>query len=90
MVDRRAHLARKSRFPESTAEVVSPPDAAMQQINPRDAVVIMTHSYEQDRGYLASLLPVKPRYLGLLGSRQRSSLLIADAAASLECSVSEC
>jgi xanthine dehydrogenase accessory factor len=60
------------------------------QINSHDAVVIMTHSYEQDRDYLASLLPVKPKYLGLLGSRQRSSLLIAEAAARLDWSVSEC
>jgi xanthine dehydrogenase accessory factor len=90
VIDGRAHLARKNRFPESNTEVISTPDVAIQQINPRDAVVIMTHSYEQDRDYLASLLPVRPKYLGLLGSRQRSSLLIAEAAAKLEWSVSEC
>src|ERR1700733_252145 len=90
VADGRAHLARKNRFPENNAEVLSAPEVAIQQINSRDAVVIMTHSYEQDSKYLASLLPVRPRYLGLLGSRQRSSLLIADAAASLEWSVSEC
>ncbi len=90
VIDGRARLARKHRFPENNAEVISTPDVAIQQINSRDAVVIMTHSYEQDRDYLASLLPMRPKYLGLLGSRQRSSLLIAEAANSLEWSVSEC
>jgi xanthine dehydrogenase accessory factor len=90
VIDGRAHLARENRFPESNAEVISTPDAAVQQINSRDAVVIMTHSYVQDREYLTSLLPIRPKYLGLLGSRQRSSLLIAEAAAKLECSVPEC
>jgi len=90
VIDGRAHLALKSRFRESAAEVMSAPDVAIQQINSRDAVVIMTHSYEQDRDYLTSLLPARPRYLGLLGSRQRSSLLIAEAAVKLEWSISEC
>jgi xanthine/CO dehydrogenase XdhC/CoxF family maturation factor len=89
VIDRRAQLARKSRFPES-GKVSSTPDATIQQINSRDAVVIMTHSYEQDKDFLTSLLPLRPKYLGLLGSRQRSSLLIAETAAKLELSVSEC
>ncbi len=90
VIDGRAQLARKNRFPETNAEVILAPSVAIQQITSRDAVVIMTHSYEQDRDYLASLLPLRPKYLGLLGSRQRSSLLIAEAAAELEWSVSEC
>jgi xanthine dehydrogenase accessory factor len=90
VIDGRAHLARKNRFPEKNAEVISAPDVAIQQIDSRDAVVVMTHSYEQDREHLVSLLPLRPKYLGLLGSRQRSSLLIAEAATKLEWSVSEC
>ena len=50
-------------------------------ISADDAVVVMTHSYEQDREILAALLPVAPRYLGLLGARHRSSLLVSEAAA---------
>jgi xanthine dehydrogenase accessory factor len=90
VVDGRKQLARKARFPEISTEIAPTPEAAIHQINSRDAVVIMTHSYEQDRDYLASVLPLHPRYLGLLGSRQRSSLLIAEAAARLDWSVSEC
>jgi xanthine/CO dehydrogenase XdhC/CoxF family maturation factor len=90
VIDGRPQLARKSRFPHTNTEVVSLPEAPIRWIGARDAVVIMTHSYEQDRDFLASVLPLRPRYLGLLGSRQRSSLLIAEAAARLELPVSEC
>lgn len=90
VTDGRTHLAQKSRFAENTAEVVSTPSSVMQRINRRDAVVIMTHSYWQDREYLESLLSLRPTYLGILGSRRRSSLLIAHAATKLNLSVSEC
>jgi xanthine/CO dehydrogenase XdhC/CoxF family maturation factor len=50
----------------------------------------MTHSYEQDRALLAELLPVAPRYLGLLGARHRSSLLVSEAAVIAGLSVEEC
>ena len=52
-------------------------------IRPEDAVVLMTHSYEQDRELLAALLPLRPRYLGVLGARHRSSLLVSEVAAKL-------
>jgi xanthine/CO dehydrogenase XdhC/CoxF family maturation factor len=50
----------------------------------------MTHSYEQDRDLLAVVLRITPRYLGLLGARHRSSLLVAEAAAITGLSVAEC
>jgi xanthine/CO dehydrogenase XdhC/CoxF family maturation factor len=50
----------------------------------------MTHSYEQDREILASLLPAAPGYLGLLGARHRSSLLVSEAAVMIGWSVAEC
>jgi xanthine/CO dehydrogenase XdhC/CoxF family maturation factor len=90
VVDGRGHLAHRTRFPESNAQVIANPDTAIGQIHAQDAAVIMTHSYEQDREYLTALLPLRLRYLGLLGARQRSALLIAEAAAKLDYSVSEC
>lgn len=90
VVDGRSHLARKARFPEENVEVVSTPEAVIARMTPRDAAVIMTHSYEQDSHFLTALLPLRLIYLGLLGSRQRSSLLIAEAAAKLDWSLSEC
>ena len=89
VVDGRAHLARRERFPEANV-VTAHTSTMIQQISAQDVVVLMTHSYEQDEECLSSLLPLRPRYLGLLGSRRRSSLLIVQAAAILGWSIMEC
>ncbi len=86
VADGRAQLATAERFPGASVSVIG----ADLDIRPRDAVVVMTHSYEQDRDLLVRVLPLAPRYLGLLGSRHRSSLLIAEAAALLGCDVTRC
>jgi xanthine dehydrogenase accessory factor len=90
VVDGRKQLARAERFPEArqvlaiqaglVAEIV---------INADDAVVLMTHSYEQDREWLAAVLPIAPRYLGVLGARHRSSLLVSEASAMTGLSIAE-
>ncbi|MEG9434615.1 XdhC family protein [Edaphobacter sp. HDX4] len=82
VADGRSQLARAERFPDAHAVVVLSADQVQDlRISSEDAVVLMTHSYEQDRALLAALLPVAPRYLGLLGARHRSSLLVSEAAA---------
>ncbi len=91
VVDGRAQLATRERFPK--AERVSAGGVelvAELAVGSEDAVILMTHSYEQDRDLLAAVLPVRPRYLGLLGSRHRSSLLVAEVAAMLGRSVQAC
>ncbi len=91
VMDGRAHLARSERFPEAERVLaVSSASAEIQGIRPEDAVVLMTHSYEQDRELLAALLPLRPRYLGLLGARHRSSLLLSEVAATLGRTVASC
>ncbi|GGA64734.1 xanthine dehydrogenase [Edaphobacter acidisoli] len=91
VADGRGQLARADRFPEAE-RVVCTGDTGIARlgIHADDAVVVMTHSYEQDRGILKALLPVRPRYMGLLGARHRSSLLLSEAAEALGCSVAEC
>jgi xanthine/CO dehydrogenase XdhC/CoxF family maturation factor len=81
VIDGRAQWARAERFPEADEVQVANADAA--QLAADDAVVIMTHSYEQDRAWLTTALASGPRYLGLLGARHRSALLVAEAAAML-------
>jgi len=83
VLDGRAQMARAERFPEAERVVVT---ATLDGINvtERDAVVLMTHSYEQDRAWLAAVLPKAPRYLGLLGARHRSALLVSEAATILD------
>jgi xanthine dehydrogenase accessory factor len=90
VADGRPQLARADRFPD--AERVSTIKSVSElSIEGRDAVVLMTHSYEQDRALLTGLLSIaRPGYIGLLGARHRSSLLVAEAAVALGCSVAEC
>jgi xanthine/CO dehydrogenase XdhC/CoxF family maturation factor len=91
VMDGRAQLARAERFPEAERVVALPsasPDVL--GIRPEDAVVLMTHSYEQDRELLAALLPLRPRYLGLLGARHRSSLLVSEVAVKLGRTIAGC
>ena len=89
VVDGRSQWARKERFPEAGCVVVAERFEALDglRIGARDAVVVMTHSYEQDRVWLAGALRCEPRYLGLLGARHRSALLAGETAAALGWSV---
>lgn len=80
VADSRAQWARAVRFPEAERVLTSIGEAAP---GAHDAVIIMTHSYEQDRACLIATLPVGPRYVGLLGARHRSALLLSEAAATL-------
>ncbi len=82
VLDGRPQWARPERFPEARSVQAATQLGALQP-SPQDAVVLMTHSYEQDRAWLEQVLPLQPRYLGLLGSRHRSALLIAEAAQAL-------
>jgi xanthine/CO dehydrogenase XdhC/CoxF family maturation factor len=91
VMDGRAQLARAERFPEAERVVAVPSASAdVLGIRPEDAVVLMTHSYEQDRELLEALLPLRPRYLGLLGARHRSSLLVSEVAAKLGRTIASC
>jgi xanthine/CO dehydrogenase XdhC/CoxF family maturation factor len=91
VVDGRPQLARAERFPK--AERVLAIRAGLVsglEITEDDAVVLMTHSFEQDREWLAAVLPIAPRYLGVLGARHRSSLLVSEASALTGLPIAEC
>jgi xanthine/CO dehydrogenase XdhC/CoxF family maturation factor len=89
VVDGRGQWAKAERFPEAQRVVVAEGFGELVGlgIGARDAVVVMTHSYEQDRVWLAGALRCGPRYLGLLGARHRSALLVSETAAMLGWSV---
>ena len=78
VADGRPQHARSERFPQAAGVLVAE-NAAAARVTAADAVVVMTHSYEQDRRTIAELLPLSPRYLGLLGARHRSALLLREA-----------
>ncbi len=94
VADGRSQWAKPERFPRAAAVVALGEHLAegceRLGITAADAVVLMTHSYEQDRALLVATLPLAPRYLGLLGARHRSSLLVSEAATLLRRSVEEC
>lgn len=91
VADGRGQLARPDRFPQAE-RVIAMRNASDLGVLERDAVVIMTHSYEQDREALAAMLALAapPVYLGLLGAKHRSSLLVSEVAAMLGRTVGEC
>jgi len=94
VADGRPQLAKAERFP-AAERVVCLGDGLEEEcarlgIRADDAVVLMTHSYEQDRALLVATLPLEPLYLGLLGAKHRSSLLVSEAAAMLGRPVAEC
>ena len=82
VLDGRAQWARAERFPEAE-QVIARPQLGALRPGGEDACILMTHSYEADREWLKQVLPCEPRYLGLLGSRHRSALLVSEAAETL-------
>jgi xanthine dehydrogenase accessory factor len=89
VVDGRKQWARTERFPEAVRVIAAASFEGLDglEIGARDAAVVMTHSYEQDRMWLAGLLRRGPRYLGLLGARHRSALIASETAVALGWSV---
>jgi xanthine/CO dehydrogenase XdhC/CoxF family maturation factor len=91
VADGRRQLVRSERFPGAErVVVVGAEDVRELDICSDDAVVVMTHSYEQDRLWLAALLLITPLYLGVLGARHRSSLLVSEAAVMAGLSIEQC
>ena len=90
IADGRTHLATHARFPAADAVVsltiadlpsLAPATLA---ILPGDAVVLSTHSYDQDTHILAWLLGQPPHcraaYIGVLGPQRRTREALIDAA----------
>jgi xanthine dehydrogenase accessory factor len=94
VLDGRSQPPRDERFP-AAQRVLTTCSLDDLGICNADAVVLMTHSYEQDRALLTELLREMPGettagYIGLLGARHRSSLLVSEAAAAVGLSVAKC
>jgi xanthine dehydrogenase accessory factor len=104
VVDGRPQLARRDRFP-AAEQVLCMAAGPGLELGRGDALVLMTHSYEQDRAWLRWLLAGRSRddsdavhcgtagrhlYVGLLGARHRSALLIRETAEALGITVAEC
>ena len=80
VVDSRANTATDQRFPFVDNIILTRPETAHQQVcvNERTVAVVMTHNYLHDLELLKILLPSPVRYIGVLGSKQRSERLLQD------------
>ena len=77
VADGRPAYAKADRFPGVDRVVLLKPHDLLASIDitPNTVVVLMTHNYPQDGKLLRRILPKHPRYLGLLGPRNRSERL---------------
>lgn len=78
VVDARPHFARAERFPDVDQVMAVALGEPLPAILDGAAVVVMTHSYSQDRHWLATALRAKPVYIGQLGPRSRTERLLAE------------
>lgn len=78
VVDSRSGFATTERFPWADAVmVVRPEEAALRvPVGDRTAAIIMTHNYAHDLELLKMLLPSPVRYLGILGARGRTLVML--------------
>lgn len=88
VADGRSQLVRAERFPDA-ARVMGLAEALV-EATMADAAVSMTHSFEQDRQVLRTLLPLGMRYLGILGPLRRTERLVTEIAPELDLSVEDC
>jgi xanthine dehydrogenase accessory factor len=89
VVDGRSHLATRERFPMANS-VLAGKSLDDLTVTDRDAAVILTHSYEQDRAALRVLLAGAAGYLGILGPRQRTDRLLGEVGPELGQTVEQC
>lgn len=80
VADGRPAFARRERFPGIDRVVLQPAEDPLAglEIGPDTAVLLMTHNYPRDEQLLRRILPLRPRYLGVLGPRVRAERLLTD------------
>lgn len=80
VLDDREKYATEERFPEAAQVCVGDFDtvAASLRLTPRSFVVVVTRGHRGDAIAIASCLPIKPRFLGLMGSRAKMVHVFAD------------
>jgi xanthine dehydrogenase accessory factor len=78
LVDRRSSFARSDRFPGADAVLLCEPENTIQSVPLHsDTVgVVMTHNFESDWKYLKELLGSPVCYIGVLGPKAKTELLL--------------
>jgi xanthine dehydrogenase accessory factor len=81
VVDDRPAFLTRERFPEAAGLIAvdAPEDAAKAApIDGRTFVVVMTHNFLRDKGYLRGLLDSPAAYVGMLGPAARTERLLME------------
>jgi len=83
VADRRARYATSARFPHARRVLACDWDDALESIrfSPRTAVVLMTHSLDDDARVLSRLSGRRLAYVGVLGPVHRRERLLEEASA---------
>jgi xanthine dehydrogenase accessory factor len=83
VADRRARLATQARFPDADQVIAGDWWSALKEITftPQTAVVVMTHSVNDDVEILPLLSLVPSAYIGVLGPEHRLGWVLRDAQA---------
>ena len=79
VADHRPALLSALRFPGAVRLMES--RSALEKVDARTAVALMTHNYELDAALLLQLAPTDAFYVGVLGSHQRIQRLWSDSGA---------
>lgn len=82
VLDDRESYATEARFPEAARVLVAPFESAAEalRLTPRSFVLVVTRGHRGDATAIASCLPRRPRFLGLLGSRAKMVHVLTDLA----------
>ncbi|QHW29468.1 hypothetical protein GZH47_00555 [Paenibacillus rhizovicinus] len=77
VADWRPELCRPGRFPHAATFVGEPERIVAElQIGERDFVMIGSHHLRRDREMAALVMPLRPAYLGIVGSARRIKLVL--------------
>jgi xanthine/CO dehydrogenase XdhC/CoxF family maturation factor len=76
--DWRPALCDKKMFPNADHLIVGFPEESLEKItfHPSDSAIVVSHNFQRDKEYLQYLLTKKIRYLGVLGSKNRTQRLL--------------
>jgi xanthine/CO dehydrogenase XdhC/CoxF family maturation factor len=80
VVDWRPAHARRESFPEASDVVLCEAERVGEHVEADEgsAALVMTHHYLHDRSLLRFLLPSPVRFIGVLGPRKRTELLLGE------------
>ncbi len=81
IADHRPFVASDVRFASADSIEIAPTEDLPSRFSypSPSAVVVMTHHYLRDVELIKQLAPLRPAYLGVVGSRERAQRLIAEA-----------